>query len=366
MARLSPELVRTLNAQESWLSGPNADDTRARVELMLAWMPSDVQDLVLDELIESPDRARVLLQAVALASTAGALPVGVGDERMMVLRDHEGMRFALTALAWSTNAHPNGEPSDVARLTDALDSTFQGRQYALYLRRPVPSAFNPGPVSRAVHLWLAAIDRGEWKGRHAIYEDEHVALELTLVQQHAPKGGGRLMTVGPVTALERLAAVDGMVVELAQRHGRVDHPMPLVVALGAYPAWRVPRGYVEQLLYGTADWVAASSDAEGTHYSAQFRPNGRSLFSDPVCRNLCALWWLESSPEAAAGEPLGFRGWGHDNPWCETPAHIPPIDAARFVAQGGADRDRPVLSWSRPPPASRVVPTPWARAAAEP
>lgn len=354
MALLSPDLVRTLNSQESWVSGPEAEPARARVESTLADLPASIRDLVLDELIDAPDRARGLLQGIALAATAGAVPEGVQDERTVTLRDAEGQTFALTALAWSTNAHPNGEPADVARLTQALDATFQGRQYALYLRRPIPSGFNAGPVSRAVHLWLAAIDRGEWKGRHAIYEDEDVALELTLVQQHAARGGGRLMTVGPVTALERLAAVDAMVVDLAQRHGRHDNGLPLIVALAAYPAWRVPRGYVEQLLYGTADSVLAVSSMDGDaaigRYEARFRPNGRSLFSDPICRALSALWWVESAP--AGDDPLAYRGWAHDNPWCEAPARIPPVDVPRFVVQG-VDRDQPSLAWTRPPPWGR-------------
>lgn len=360
MTHLTPELVRTLTAQAPWVAGPNADRVVERLELMLAWTPAPVRSLLLDELIAAPDRARVLLQGFALASTAGALPVDVIDERTVEMRDHEGAPFALIALATATSAWPNGDPEDVARLTAALDSTFQGRQYALYLRRVVPPDFNPAPVARAVHLWLAAIDRGEWKGRHAIYEDDQIALELTLVQQHATRGGGRLMTVGPVTALERLAAIDGMVVEIAQRHGQVDSPLPLVVALGANPSWRVPRGYVEQLLYGTADWVEATSSPEGSSYTAQFRANGRSLFSDPVCRSLCALWWLESDPAVDARvDPLAFRGWGHDNPWCDALARIPPVDIPRFVAQVEApaaaedawavDRERPVLTWTRAP-----------------
>ncbi|MEZ4316472.1 MAG: hypothetical protein R3F61_03160 [Myxococcota bacterium] len=346
---LPPELASTLAAQGTWLSGSRAEEARNRIELLLSWLPEPVQALVVDQLIADPQAARAMLQAIALASTAGATATGVYGEGIVAMRDHQGQPFALTVLAWTTGTHPNGEPDDVARLTALLDGTFQGRQYALYLRRAVPPGFNPGPVSRAVQLWLAAIDRGEWKGRHAIYEDDEIALELTLVQQHTPRGGGRVMTVGPVTALERLAAVDTLVVDLVQRHASEEPEVPMVVALSAQPAWRVPRGYVEQLLYGTADWTVASTTARGRTYTAQFQANGRSLFSDPVCSNLAGLWWLEG----LGSDPMAFRAWAHDNPWCDSPERIPTIDVPRFVAQSGHQGSGRVLTWSQPVPSWR-------------
>lgn len=346
MPILSSDLTQTLDAHDTWLSGEAAAGVRERIELLLLWLPESVREYVVDQLIANPDRARAILQGIALASTSGAKAIGMYSEGFVAMRDHEGHPFALATLSWATGVHPNGSPADVRRLTDLLDGTFQGRQYALYLRRPVPAGFNPGPVSRAVQLWLAAIDRGEWKGRHAIYEDEEIALELTLVQQHSPRAGGRIMTVGPVTALERLATVDGSVVDLAQQHA-ANHPdVPLVVALSAQPAWRIPRGYVEQLLYGTAEWTTASSSPAGTSYTARFHSNGRSLFSDPVCSNLSALWWLEGD----GADPLAFRAWGHDNPWCTAPERIPPVDMPRFVAQGDSAGPACTLSWSRPLP----------------
>ncbi len=357
MAFLDPELLSALDAQDSWLSGPDAASVRTRTEVVLGLMPPSVREVVLEQLLPNADGARALVQALALASTTGSEPIEAMSDGRIAMRDHRGRRFAIAALAFSTPEHPNGEPKDVARLTELLDGTFHGRQYALYLRRPVPSGFDPGPVSRAVQLWLAAIDRGEWKGRHAVYEDDDIALELTLVKQHAAHQGGRVMTVGPVTALERLARVDGMVVDLAQRHREASPDLPLVIALGARPAWRIPRGYVEQLLYGTAVWTQAVSKGPDSTYSAAFTSNGRNLFSDPVCGALCALWWME----ADGGDALGFRAWGHDNPWCEAPERIPSADMPRFVARGrpvdpdrpqqpcGPD-DEPVLAWSRPPP----------------
>lgn len=341
MAILSPDIVLALSNQSSWVTG-DGQALLPRLEAVLQGLPPDVAGWIVDQLLEDPDRARALLQGLALAAETGLEPVGHLGEGRVHLRDAEGHELALGVLTFAAPAHPKGHPDDVARLVALLDATFQGRQYALYLRRAIPSGFDPGPVARAAHLWLAAIDRGEWKGRHAIYEDDAVALELTLVKRQA-EAGGRVMTVGPVNALERLGEVDSQVVDLTQRHRQVSE-LPLVIALSAQPAWRVPRGYVEQLLYGTADQIEATEGA----YSARFTSNGRSLFSDPACAPLCQLWWLE----AGSGDALSFRAWAHDNPWTNTPEATPPVDVDRFVANheervGEGVRN---LRWSRREP----------------
>jgi hypothetical protein len=314
-----------------------------RLGKALAALPDAVAARLFEQLSVEPERVRTLLSAVEMARSVGCRVVEAGDG-CIVLEPREGPRFALAALFYPVARHPAGHPDDVARLTGVLDATFQGRQYALYLRRGVPAGFDPSAVNRAVHLWLTAIDRGEWKGRHAIYEDEHVALELTLVQQRPDAPEGRVMTVGPIDSLERLAMVDADVTELAGTR-RVEAPdMPLVVALGAQPRWRLPRGYVEQLLYGTADHTEAARGSEGPAYRATFRAGERSLFSDGSAHMLGALWWIEGS----GPDPFAFRAWSHDNPWSPALPAVPNVEIDRFLA---ADvlTERKVLSWYRRP-----------------
>lgn len=340
---LTPAQRDALTRSPSWITHSAAppSDVIDRLQTVFAAMPDEVNERMLSDLAVEPERVRTTLAAVAMATSTGCAVVAAGDDHLL-LEDAQGRAFALATRFYANARHRAGHPDDVRRLTDVLDATFQGRQYALYLRRGVPAGFDPSSVNRAVYLWLSAIDRGEWKGRHAIYEDDHVALELTLVQQRPDAPGGRVMTVGPIDALERLETVDADVIELAGMR-RVEAPdLPLIVALGCQPRWRLPRGYVEQLLYGTADRTEAAMGSEGPTYRATFRRGERSLFSDAAATNLGALWWIEG----ADSDPFAFTAWTNDNPWSEALDVVPNVEVSRFLAADGSD-DRKVLSWYR-------------------
>lgn len=331
------------------LEAPGMAGVRQRLADALGALPADVR-LELVRAMASPDRniwARSMFSAIGLARGAGLEPARFTSSGGLVLRGADGAETGLVVVAYPAERFPAGDPDDLARLGSALDATFGDRQYVLYLRKAVPAGFDPAPVARAVHLWLSAIQRGEWQGQHAIYEDNGIALELTLTGAFREEAqSGRLFTVGPISSLERLAALDQRLVDETHRFHEEAGEMPLVFALGADGPWRMPRGYVQQLLYGTADEIRTETAADGASpvYEAAFRPNGRSLFSDPVCRDVTALWWIE--PDGT--DVLGFRTRTYENPWS---AHPPvPVAALRFRVVGvrPADRgagDQVVLSW---------------------
>jgi hypothetical protein len=361
MAAVMPDLptavLDLLTAHpEAWPVGilPTADSSAPEVQSASAMLASALEALpaaVRDNLVQAmadPTRnrwARAAFGALGLAATGGLRATQLLAGGLIELTNGEGKRFGLVVLAFPQEANPAGRPEDLARLGSALDTTFGDRQYVLYLRRAVPDGFDPAPIARAVHLWLGAIQRGEWQGQHAIYEDQSVALELTLTGTIREDGAsGRLFTVGPVTALERLAALDQQVVEETTRYEAENAELPLIFALGADSRWRMPRGYVQQLLYGTPDDIRCESGGVPI-YEAAFRPNGRSLFSDAVARAVCSLWWIEPGADA-----LSFRGKVCDNPWG---AHEPPAVAAyRFrvlsTRTSETGPDQVVLAWTNP------------------
>src|SRR5690606_29925690 len=143
----------------------------------------------------------------------------------------------------------------------------------------------------------------------------------------------RVFTVGPITALERLAGVDSQLVRQTMGFQEAMGDLPVICALGADQPWRMPRGYVEQLLYGTANFVCAEGPGEERSYEAGFSPGGRSLVSDPACRDLTGLWWVV--PEGP--HPLAYRLWAHDNPWSPQLEHAPAVRAPRFALARGDD-----------------------------
>ena len=207
-SRLPTSLYEALESDASRWPGPLAENARGRLHAALAGLPDDVREAVLAALLdpERNDWGRATLLGLMLAIGAGARPVAMGTDDLVELVGSRGDRFGLMPVLFSLPLHKWGAPEDVRRVLDTLDASFGDRRYLLYLRRPLPAGVDPAPIRRAVSLWLSAIDRGERSERHAIYEDEDLAVDLTLLEQG--EGGGRVLTVGPVTTLEWLSIID--------------------------------------------------------------------------------------------------------------------------------------------------------------
>ncbi|MBT3222462.1 MAG: hypothetical protein HN348_25600 [Proteobacteria bacterium] len=312
---------------------------RHRLDQALGVMPEDVSSMLSEWLDNGqPFSATVLIQGLAMAGLSGAHPVEALENKTVRLERADGSSFVMRAIAFSTPSHPRGKKEDVARLVEALSGVFGERRFLLYLRRAVPEGFEPAALGRAVQLWLMSIERGEWVGRHAVYEDDEVSLEITLLERKS----GSMLIVGPTTALEQLSTVDSHVVEIATQH-RLAHPdLPMVLVVAADNGWGLPRGFVEQLLYGTADVIEVNNDSGEMSYKAKFMASSLSLFSDPECRNLGGIWWLEPHRQ----ENLAFRAWATENPWCVCGTDLPAFPGTRFTQVGKEKSGLVEMIWS--------------------
>ncbi|MCB9687299.1 MAG: hypothetical protein H6738_14160 [Alphaproteobacteria bacterium] len=329
MSVLPPALFESLASDASLWPGELSETERADLEARIVALPEDARSAVLSALVD-PDRnpwARAVLLAARTLGEAGGSVVGMLTDDVVEAVDARGDRFGVQPLGFRLQSHPSGDPEDVARLMRALDAAFGTRRYILWVRRPVPPGLDVEPIRRAVQLWLSGLDRGDRVESHAVYEDDDVAIDLTVLDG---AGSGRLLTVPPLGALERLARVDASIVEAATRSEEIVGDCPLVVVLSADARWLVSRGYVQQLLYGTPDVVLTErtlGEGGSVAYEAAFTANGRSLFSDPACRRVGAVWWIE--PDAAA-TPMGHQLRVLENPWADQlPALTPPCP--RFV-----------------------------------
>ena len=325
MSVLPPTLFDTLAADASLWPGLLSDEGRSELAARLDALPDDVRSAVLSALVD-PDRtpwARAVLHACRGLVEAGGQVVGMLTDDVVEATDARGDRFGLQPLGFRLDPHAAGPPADVERLLRALDAAFGARRYVLWIRRPVPADLDVEPIRRAVQLWLSGLDRGDRAESHAVYEDDDVAIDLTVL---SAKGSGRMLTVSPLEALERLARVDASIVDAATRSEEAVGDCPLVVALAADTRWSVSRGYVQQLLYGTPDCVLTSAGEGTPTYEATFTANGRSLFSDPACRRVSAVWWIEPDPADA----LHHRSWVLENPWADPLPALSP-QCARFV-----------------------------------
>lgn len=356
---LPPSLFEALDADPTLWPGPLSAEGRVALDTLVAPLPPEVRNAIVSAMVdpERNDWSRAASLGLILAATAGAKPLGLATDDLIEMVDVRGERFGLQPLGFRLPAEPCGPAEDVVRLLDGLDATFAHRRYVLYLRRPVPAGIDIAPICRAVQLWLSQVDRGDRAELHAVYEDDDVAIDLTVVEpQIHSEIGGRVLTVGPVAALERLGAVDARLVEAASRTEESVGSLPLVMVAAADRPWGLSRGFVQQLLFGTPDRVSsdrgsatggADGGAVGSLYEAEFTPNGRSLFSDPACRTISALWWIESQLTVPP-DPLSFLGRAYDNPWATSSPALP-VAAPRFAPVAEPDRKRRVvLKWVRP------------------
>lgn len=191
----------------------------------------------------------------------------------------------------------------VASLAHALLPSLGGRRFHLHVRRPLPEDFDAAPVLRAVGLWVAAIERGDWQGLHAVYDDGPVTVEISLLDREGGPGGPNLV-FGPRATIERLSRLDEAIVDAGVRVGGYGNPPVVVVAMGDLP----PRGYLQQFLFGTAEWTEVLDGVRRIGVA----PNGRSLFADPAAHGVGALLWWGERPHLWVNP--WSRGGGLDLP----------------------------------------------------
>jgi hypothetical protein len=331
--------------------GPLTVDDRHAFERLLDGVSEDGRTPLLSAVMD-PDRnawARAAFHTLHFLTARGARFVGFASDDALEFEDQRGERFGAIPLAFTLPPHPGGEEGDVTRMLGALDAAFAHRRYALWLRRPLPDRVDVDPVRRAVHLWLTALERGDRTETHAVYEDDDIALDLTIIPP-AQRGGptGRLVTVMPLPSLDRLAVTDGRIVEAAAKAEESAGDLPLVCLAVADRPWKVSRGYMQQLLYGTPDRVettltGGSSPGAGSAgtYEAEFTATGRSMFSDPACKRVAEAVWLEPGAQTGA---LSYRALSLQNPWAAATPAIRSVGRT-FTSRSERGARKVVLRW---------------------
>jgi hypothetical protein len=283
----------------------------------------------------SPERARAALVGIEAAVAGGWTVSEVRGECVFVLSRGEE-RTALAALG--VPATGLGDPQEVARLIDRLELAFGPRAFGVVLRQPLVAGADCTELLQAVRVWLVAYDRGQWTGRDAIYEDDHVAVELILLGDQEDVSGNHFLIPPVVTGAVLADAVDQLVQTTLEAEDVVpDMPITAVIAGPS-----MPRVQLERVFYGLPDQIDV--DSHGV-YSAQFTPRELSLFADPACRDLAEVWWI--------GEVDRGRIW--ENPWSDRIANLTQSlvrfrtdDRALGGAAGRMRQTTVSLSWRRP------------------
>ena len=253
----------------------------------------------------------------------------------------DGQRFHGLILGFIRQLRPLADKASIDRLKLALSRVAARSRVGLVIQRWLPHDFDPEPVRHAVELWLREVERGSWTGRYAAYEDDYVSLEFALTGETAARGENVLaFSLGPFQAHRVLEAVGSRVVQELDRlrmTGRADEPV--IVSCVSDQPWRLPRGYLRELLYGKPDWQTTNGGA-GSLESAFEDSDAPSLYRDVLYRNTALTLFVERPEDA----PAQLRGRAFQNPWSS--ASVGPDQlVCPTLAQSRTEDERAVMRW---------------------
>lgn len=300
-------------------------DAPLDVEASMEGLAADVRDTIAGWL-ENPrqaGRGRCALQGILAAGRAGFSVQGVVARGLFEVRGEAGSAV-LAPLAFETRDHEAGAIIAQQKLRRALESAITDRRYVLHIRQPLSDDFDPAMVVQAVTVWQHAVRRGEYTGTDAVYQDDGVHIEFSLTD-YPRVDNALLLQANPTPGLERMGVVGAILLRLAAFHASIPDVGPLIPCLGAEPTWRLSRGHVEQVLFGTARETHVICGSEPS-YAATFSSDG-ALFGEPEAARLGSVWWFERA------EGGGCRAWAHDNPWCAQRESVPAFPGLRFAVQ---------------------------------
>jgi hypothetical protein len=346
MTALTDDLVQRVREHASaggltaWPGVLLSDDlaaVRERLDAALAWLPPPARVGIFDALNESSDglQGLAILWSAALAGVAGWTVDEVVDGALIV--QSGSARAALLPLA--VPARPLHSRLLTA-LEARLDPVFDGRPWALVLRRPLPDDVDLDRIIEPVRMWLVAVERGRWDGDYAIYEDGGVSLELRLLETEASGAGPRLRVPGLMA--DRTAEDIAVRFEAMLSTSTLPSDLPRIPVLVRSERWPLTERRRQELLYGKI--LEFQVDAEGaatiSFRQAREAPSGRDigLFGRPEAAQVAAVWWLCPDP----ADPLVPCGRADENPWGDHAAAGPRFPGLRmavsFVGQDeGAD-----------------------------
>lgn len=348
---LRQDLSRVPGASHAFLRElytPQATPHREALEQAVDALPAWLRGRVADPL-RSVDNRRFFqgyaeLTCAHLLLRAGyTLDAGDAGASALRARRPDGRWTSALPLGFVHSARQPDDLEGVRRLQAALTRVSSRLRFAVYVRKWLPAGFPVEHVRQAVELWLREVEAGNWEGRFAAYEDEHVVLEFGLTgERNRPGRPPVVMTLGPFLGGRAVDALERRLVQELDRHRLVagTEDSVLVCAVADQPLG-IGRGYLRELLYGKPRWVAVSGDPEGHGWEAGLSPDAEPcLFKDPVYRGVIGLALLERVP----GWPMRLTGRACSNPLSVAPL-LPGELRLRTVAQDRVEDGRPVIRW---------------------
>jgi hypothetical protein len=273
--------------------------------------------------------------------------VEVGDGQHAALRvSQSGLEpVNVMVLAFIQPHDPQMDPATLNRLRQALTRVRSDLRFSVFVRRWLPTDFNPEPVRQAVDLWLQEVEAGRWEGLFATYEDAGVSLEFGLSGERAAEHQSTVvMVLGPFLTGRSVQRLEHSLVRRLDRYRMSPiGTQPLLVATVANRPWSLSRGYVREFLYGKPRWVATNKADEVPWKACLSLEQDPCLFKDPLYSTVTGLLMLERDPL----QSTALQGRAYANPFSEQVLAVQDFPFPVLAESGREEDGAVVLSWQQ-------------------
>jgi hypothetical protein len=331
MSIFSDEFRNAANAETnrySWAAkwfGEHTADVEQRMELAIRLMAVPVSHSLLG-LLGSTDMRTVLkgigaYWTIVLAGMDGWHATDCDGSGVVRANRGAGEKVVFVPLMARTASRREIQLARLNMVAERLKNTIWGRRFVLHLKKPLPEDFDPLVLVEPIQNWLSEIERGQWTGGYAIYDDGDVVLELCLLDEVLGEGPGRMLFHVPPLAAERtLSELMPQMVHRLENQQRDDN-LVVFVFLGQNP-WRWNASLLLSVLYGRC--IEANSCGH-EEMSYRFAPGDVSLMANPLGNRIGAVWWLQPSNSDALAEGVAYR-----NPWRLEQGSVPSFPGVQF------------------------------------
>lgn len=331
----------------SILLGEGISDVESRVELAIRMMSPPIAHGLLSRLA-SNDLDEVLeglgaFWAVCISGMTGWNATELTESGIVVEKD--GIEALVMPVALDIVNGRVPQSLLLKQLTQHLETAIAGRRFVIHVKRDLPGHFDPMTLVQPVQNWVHEIERGQWSGGYAIYEDDDVSLELCLLDETAQEGQGRMLFHVPPLLTETV--LRQAIPEMVNSIGRIGGGnRPVVLLMLSNDRWPLNPAMMLNVLYGrcASKWV----DDDGSSHH-KFLLSGLSLLANDAFKGVGAVWWLGPS------ESVGLiEGVSHSNPWkaCSLPA----FPGHEFRGEGSPEEGGGVYVVKNAPGPGDVIP----------
>ncbi len=314
---------------------------------LFSQVASPVQDRWADSL-RSTDNRRFFqgfgeaVSAAFLAKSGWSIVDLCAPRPCLLLKHQDGRTMHMVTLAFLK--HPPRLEDERARETLArvVNRADSDRRITILVHKWNPHPFDPEPVRRCVDVWLAAIKKGEWKGRYATYEDDHVKIEFALTDEPTLEGQGSVaFLLAPPNGLHALDVVESrLVYEIDNLVSMAPEGTSILVSMVTNTAWGLPPGLVRSLFYGRPIWSIADGHPENRKF-AFTRGDDPALFHEDRYHPVSGVLVVDRPQQR------GPCGRAYLNPWSSATLRASDINAPTFsTVRPEADKGLHVMRWT--------------------